>query len=193
MTDRRSTRSADRTDAIMRATLEVAQEIGYAKLSIEAVAARAGVGKHTVYRRWPSKGMLFHDSVLSLLQPTADLPETDDVKADFRRRLHATVDMMASEPWGPLFQALAGEIQHDPVVAASLNERFFGPLEVHSAARIERAKAAGQIAPDFDPSLAQAMLAGPVYYRFLITQEPVTYAFVDGLIEALFAGMEPRA
>jgi len=187
------TRSADRTDAIMRATLEVAQEIGYAKLSIEAVAARAGVGKHTIYRRWPSKGMLFHDSLLSMLAPAADFPETEDVKADFRQRLHATVDLMAAEPWGPLFQALAGEVQHDPVVAASLNERFFGPLEARSVARIERAQASGQIAADFDPSLAQAMLAGPLYYRFLITKEPVTYEFVDGLIEALFAGMAPRA
>jgi AcrR family transcriptional regulator len=186
------TRSADRTDAIMRATIEVAQEIGYAKLSIEGVAARAGVGKHTIYRRWPSKGMLFHDSLLNMLEPEADFPETDDVKADFRRRLHSTVDLMATEPFGPLFQALAGEIQHDPVVAASLNERFFGPLEARSAARIERAKAAGQIDPDFDPALAQAMLTGPLYYRFLITKEPVTHEFVDALLDALFAGMEPR-
>ena len=192
MTDRRTTRSADRTEAIMRATLEVAQEIGYAKLSIEAVAARAGVGKHTIYRRWPSKGMLFHDSLLGSLEPAADFPETDDVQADFRQRLHATVDLMAGEPWGPLFQALAGEVQHDPAVAASLNERFFGPLEARSAARIERAQAAGQVAADFDPALAQAMLAGPLYYRFLITKEPVTYEFVDGLVDALFAGMTPR-
>ena len=53
----------------MRVTIELAQEIGYAKLSIEAVAARAGVGKHTVYRRWPSKAMLFHDSLLQRCIP----------------------------------------------------------------------------------------------------------------------------
>ncbi|GHE14660.1 helix-turn-helix domain-containing protein [Streptomyces alanosinicus] len=56
MTDRRASRADNRAEAIMRATLDVALEVGYANLSIEAVAARAGVGKHTVYRRWSSRG-----------------------------------------------------------------------------------------------------------------------------------------
>ncbi|MGH8880502.1 MAG: TetR/AcrR family transcriptional regulator, partial [Stackebrandtia sp.] len=192
MTNEGTTRADDRTQAIMRATLEVAKELGYSKLSIEAVAARAGVGKHTIYRRWPSKGMLFHDSLMALREPGAVFPETGDIDADLRRRMHATVDMMTTEPWGPLFQALAGEIQHDPVVAASLNERFFRPLEEKTAARIKRAKEQGQLSADFDPDLAQAMLAGPLYYRFLITQEPVTHDYVDRVLDALFAGMAAR-
>jgi AcrR family transcriptional regulator len=192
MNDTRPRRADDRTDAIMRATIALAQEIGYAKLSIEAVAARAGVGKHTVYRRWSSKAMLFHDSLLQLHPPVPDFPDTGDVEADLRHRMHATVDLMGTDPWGPLFQALAGEIQHDPAVAASLNERFFRPLAERTVARLREAREQDQIAADFDIELAQEILAGPLYYRFLISQEPVTHEIADRLLKALFAGMTPR-
>lgn len=192
MSDDRPRRTDDRTDAIMRVTIDLAREIGYAKLSIEAVASRAGVGKHTIYRRWPSKGMLFHDSLLTLHPAVPDFPDTDDVEADLRRRLHATVELMGTDPWGPLFRALAGEIQHDPAVAASLNERFFRPLAERTAVRLRKAREQGQIADDLDVELAQAILAGPVYYRFLISQEPVTHEIVDRILEAVLAGMRPR-
>lgn len=192
MTDSRATRADDRTRAIMQATIDLTREIGYAKLSIEAVAARAGVGKHTVYRRWPSKSMLFHDSLLQLRPPAPDFPDTDDVEADLRRRMHATADLMGTDPWGPLFRALAGEIQHDPAVAASLNERFLRPQTERTLLRLEKARDQGQIDPDFDLELAQEILAGPLYYRFLISQEPVTHEVADRLLKALFAGMAPR-
>ena len=192
MTDNRATRADDRTDAIMRATIDLTQELGYAKLSIEAVAARAGVGKHTVYRRWPSKAMLFHDSLLTLRPPVPDFPDTGDLEADLARRMHATVDLMSAEPWGPLVRALVGEMQHDPAVAASLDERFFAPQAERTAARIRAAKQQGQVAADVDPGLAQAILAGPMYYRFLISKQPVTHEDVDRMLSAVFAGFAPR-
>src|SRR5689334_736742 len=105
---------ATRTETIMRATLDLAREVGYAKLSIEGVASRAGVGKHTIYRRWPSKGLLFHDALLTLNEPVLDYPDTGDVMADLRRQIHGTVDLLGTPPWGPLYQALLGEAQHDP-------------------------------------------------------------------------------
>jgi AcrR family transcriptional regulator len=187
MTDR-----ATRTETIMRATLDLAQEVGYAKLSIEAVAARAGVGKHTVYRRWPSKGLLFLDSLLSLNEPVLDYPDTGDVMADLRRQIHATVDLLATSPWAGLYRALVGEAQHDPAVAAGLNERFIRPQADKTVARLEAAKAQGQISSDLDLDLAMAILSGPLYFTFLVTQEPVTHDYIDRVLHALFAGMGPR-
>ncbi len=103
------------TRAIMRTTLELGgQEVGYAKLSIEAIATRAGVGKHTVYRRWPSKGALLLDSLLSLSDAVLDYADTGDVVADLRKQIYAAVDLLARAPFRPLFQALVGEAQHDP-------------------------------------------------------------------------------
>ncbi|MFB7918389.1 TetR/AcrR family transcriptional regulator [Streptomyces sp. NPDC056061] len=192
MTDKRSGRAADRTEAIMRTTLELGQELGYAKLSIEAVAARAGAGKHTIYRRWPSKGALFLDSLLSLHTPDLDYPDTGDVVADLRTQIHAAVDLLSGPPLGPLYQALVVEAQHDPQVAAALNERFITPQADKTVARLKSARDQGQLSPDFDLDLAMAILSGPLYYQFLIAREPLTHAYVDRVVEALLLGMRPR-
>lgn len=182
----------DLTHAIMRTTLDLGRELGYAKLSIEAIAARAGVGKHTIYRRWSSKGALLLDSALSLSQSDLDYPDTGDIAADLRTQIYATVDLLATAPLRSLFQALVSEAQHDPGVAAALNERFIAPQADRTVARLETARRQGQLAPDFDLDLAMAMLSGPLYFRLLITQEPLTHAYIDRILDALFTGMGPR-
>ncbi|MET7642535.1 TetR/AcrR family transcriptional regulator [Streptomyces sp. NPDC005426] len=183
----------DLTESIKRTTLELGQELGYAKLSIEAIAARAGVGKHTIYRRWPSKGALLLDSLLSLNEPGLDYPDTGDVLADLRQQIHEAVDLLTAAPLRPLFQALVGEAQHDPGVAAALNERFIAPQADKTVARLRTAREQGQLSPDFDLDLAMAILSGPLYFRLLITQEPLTHEYVDRTLDALFTGMGPRA
>ena len=192
MTDRQATRAVDRTETIMRATLDLARELGYSKLSIEGVAARAGVGKHTIYRRWPSKGLLFLDALLSHNEPVLAYPDTGDITADLLHQAHAAVDLLGTPPWGPLFQDLLGEAQHDPAVAAALNERFIRPQAERTSTRLKAAQEQGQISADLDLDLAMSILSGPLYFRFLITQEPMTHDYIDRVYEALFTGMAPR-
>jgi AcrR family transcriptional regulator len=182
-------RAAARTAAIMQATLALAKEGGYASLSIEAVAARAGVGKHTIYRRWPSKGLLFLDSLLSENAPVLDFPDTGDVLADLRQQAYAAVDLLASPPWGPLYQALIGEAQHDPAVADGLSERFIRPQTERTVARVRAARDQGQVSSDLDLDIVMAILSGPLYFRLLITQEPMTHDYVDRVFQALFSGL----
>ncbi|MGY3847119.1 TetR/AcrR family transcriptional regulator [Streptomyces hydrogenans] len=182
----------DLTEAIMRTTLELGQELGYAKLSIEAIAARAGVGKHTVYRRWPSKGALLLDSLLSRSASALDYPDSGDLRADLRRQIHEAVGLLAGGPLSPLFKSLVGEAQHDPGVAEALNERFIAPQAAKTVARLEAARDQGQLSPDFDLDLAMAILSGPLYFRLLITGKPLTPEYVDRVLDALFAGMAPR-
>ncbi|MFI9841900.1 TetR/AcrR family transcriptional regulator [Nonomuraea sp. NPDC051941] len=191
MTDTPHRRGADRTEAIMRTTLELGQEIGYAKLSIEAVAARAGASKQTIYRRWSSKGALLLDSLLSLNEPGLDYPDTGDIVADLRAQIRAAVDLLATPPFGPLYKALISEAQHNPEVAAALNERFITPQADRTVARLKAARDQGQLSPGFDLDLAMAILSGPLYFQLLITQEQLTYEYVDRILDALFAGMGP--
>lgn len=176
----------------MRASLDLALEVGYAKLSIEAVAARAGVGKHTVYRRWSSRGLLFLDAVLNLSTDGLSHPNTGDVVADLRETMTKAVDLLGRPPWGPLYQALIGEAQHDPEVAAALNQRFIEPQTADTLARLKAAKDQGELAPDFDLDLAFDILSGPLYYRLLVTQKPITHDYIDRVLQAVFAGMSPR-
>jgi AcrR family transcriptional regulator len=190
MTERR--RSAPRTEAIMQAALDLALEVGYAKLSVDAVAARAGVGKDTIYRRWPNKALLFLDAVLSSSAPTLGHRDTGDIVADLREVMIRAVDLLAQPPWGPLYQNLIGEAQHNPEVAAALNERFIQPQTADTLARLRAAKDQGQLAPDFDVDLGFEMLSGPLYFRLLITQQPLTHAYLESVLQAAFAGMAPR-
>jgi hypothetical protein len=125
-------------------------------------------------------------------EPALDIPYTGDVMADLRQQTYGAVDLLGIPPWGPLYQALVGEAQHDPAVAAGLNERFIRPQTERTIARLETAKQQGQISPDFDLDLAMAILSGPLYFTFLITQEPLTHDYIDRAFEALFAGMAPR-
>ncbi|GAA4902942.1 TetR family transcriptional regulator [Stackebrandtia albiflava] len=187
-----SRRGHDRTEAIMRTMLELGRETGYARLSIEAVARRAGVGKHTVYRRWTSKGALLLDSLLSLHRHDLDYPDTGDVRADLRAQIHRVADLMTAPPFGPLFRALVAEAQHDPDVATALHAQFTRPQEERTVARLNTARDRGELSPDFDLDLAMAILSGPLYFRFLITREPLTHEYVDQVLDALFAGMGPR-
>jgi len=192
MTDRSPAR-ADRTEVIRQAALDLALEVGFNRLSIEAVAARAGVGKHTIYRRWPSKGALFMDAVLSVNPPALEYPDTGDVEADLRTQVHAAIDLVGRPPFGPLYRALLGEAQHAPAIAAAVNERFIAPQTQRTIARLEAARDQGQIAEEFDLELAMDMWSGPLYYRFLITQEPITHEHADRVLAALLAGMRPRS
>jgi AcrR family transcriptional regulator len=188
----RTPRNPDRTEVIRQATLDLALELGFNGLSIEAVAARAGVGKHTIYRRWSSKGALFLDAVLSLDPGALEYPDTGDVAADLRTQVHAAIDLVGRPPFGPLYRALLGEAQHDRAIAAAVNERFITPQRERTIARLEAARAQGQIAPDFDLDLAMELWSGPLYYRFLVTQEPMTHEYADRVLEALLLGMSPR-
>jgi len=192
MAEKRPDRALDRTELIKQTTLELAQEVGFTKLSIEAVAARAGVGKHTIYRRWPSKGALFLDALLPTDERVTDFPNTGDIEADLRTQTYAAVDLLGRPPFGPLYQALLGEAQHDPSVAATLNERFIAPQAQRLRARLKLAQRQGQLSPEFDLDLAMAILSGAFYFQFLVTQELVSHNYVDRVFSTLFAGMRPR-
>lgn len=192
MTASPPTRGAARTAAIMQATLDLAQENGYAALSIEAVAARAGVGKNTIYRRWVSKGELFLDALLSRNQPVLDFADTGDLLTDLREQAYAVTELLANGPWGPLYRALVAEAQHDPAVAAGLDERFIRPQTERTVARVRRGQEQGQVSPDVDLDLVMTILSGPLYYRLLIAREPVSREFIDSVFATLFAGLGPR-
>ncbi|MFB4317305.1 TetR-like C-terminal domain-containing protein [Actinomadura sp. 21ATH] len=118
--------------------------------------------------------------------------DTGDIVADLREVITRAAALLGRPPWGQLYQDLIGEAQHNPEVAAALNERFIQPQAADTLARLKRAKEQGQLAPDFDLDLAFELLSGPLYFRLLITQEPLTPAHIDRVLHAIFAGMGPQ-
>ncbi len=135
---------------------------------------------------------MFLDSLLSLNESELNYPDTGDIEADLREQIYAAVDLLSKPPLGPLYQALLVEAQQDPQVAEALNERFIGPQEEKTIARLRKARDQGQLSSDFDLSLAMALLSGPFYFQVLITRKPLTHEYVDRVIEAVFAGIGPK-
>ncbi|SHN45227.1 TetR/AcrR family transcriptional regulator [Cryptosporangium aurantiacum] len=201
MTTRRaSPNAARRNEASRRATLTAAfdllQEVGYAKLSIEGIAARAGVGKQTIYRWWPSKGAVVFDAFL-LLSESAEggppvLPDTGDLEADLTAVLLATIEELNDPRYDQPMRALATEIAHDPELAAAYAERLDGPLKDAKRQRLRSAQQAGQLADDLDLDVAVEMIWGPVLNRWLQRSGPLTADYIDRVITTALNGLRPR-
>lgn len=176
----------------MRVTLELAQEVGYAKLSIEGIASRAGVGKHTVYRRWSSKGAVFLDALLSSIEGDLGYPYTGDLVADLRVQMTNAVSLLATPPYDRLYAALVGEAQHDPAVAKALYERFVQPQAERTADRLRAAQEDGQLSRDLDLDTVVMLLYGSYYHKLLLTPFPLSMRDVDIVLDTFFTiGLRP--
>ncbi|MEU9147439.1 TetR/AcrR family transcriptional regulator [Streptomyces sp. NPDC048349] len=191
-----ATRRSDRSRrAILDAALALVGEVGYNKLTVEAIAARAGVGKQTIYRWWPSKAAVLLDASLSLAGDAetearwTGFPDTGDLAADLKYVLRATVDELCDEKYEAPARALTAAGATDPELGARFNERLLEPQLALYEARLRTARDAGQLAPDTDLRLTVEMLLGPLTYRWLLRTQPLTHAFADALVDRVLGGV----
>ncbi|WP_182908337.1 TetR/AcrR family transcriptional regulator [Microbispora sp. H13382] len=181
--------------AILTAAFELVGEVGYAKLSIEGIAARAGVGKQTIYRWWPSKGAVLFDAFLMLSEgedDSAALPDTGDLEADLKTVLRATVAELNDPRYDEPMRALNTEILHDPALAAIYAERLDRPMKELKKQRLRSAQRAGQLSGDLDLDVAIEMLWGPLLNRWLQRSGPLTPEYADSVVETALNGLRPR-
>jgi AcrR family transcriptional regulator len=169
--------------AILSAAADLLGEVGYTKLTVEAIATRAAVGKQTIYRWWPDKGAVVLDAYLALVEADQDLdfPDRGDLEADLRLVLGSLVDSLADPVFERRYRALLAAIQDDPELAAGLLDRLLKPWLEATRRRLRAARRAGQIA-DVDLDVAAELLYGPVYYRWLLRTGPITRQYVDAVV-----------
>ncbi|NUW31919.1 TetR/AcrR family transcriptional regulator [Nonomuraea sp. SMC257] len=199
MSDARKPYPARRSERSRHAILEAARaligEVGYGKVSIEAIAARAGVGKQTIYRWWPSKGAVVFESILALSQdPQSEeiaLPDTGDIEADLKLVMRATAAEFADPAFEAPIRALTSEIVNDPDLAAQYHERLAGPLEEAKKARLRAAQEAGQLAADADLDLVLDVLYSPLHRRWLYRSGPLTPEYADALVDVTLRAFRP--
>ncbi|GAA4512629.1 TetR/AcrR family transcriptional regulator [Actinoallomurus oryzae] len=188
-------RSPQTTAAIREAALAMARESGLAKVSIEGIAARAGVGKRTIYRWWPSKGAVVLDAWAQRLEDRLHKRLQSAQSDDFEADLKQTVKESWLEVIGDSRSVLAGligEAQHDPDLAIELRDRLIGPARDRVAARIRRAQDEGQVAPDIDPYRAIDLIYAQLYYRLLVAPGPHDEAFTESVVDLALRGLRPR-
>ncbi|MGV9269859.1 TetR/AcrR family transcriptional regulator [Kitasatospora sp. NPDC003701] len=188
---RRSERSRQ---AVLTAAAELVAEVGFGKLTIEAIAARAGVGKQTIYRWWPSKGAVVFDAFQAANEDASGslaLPDTGDLAADLRTVLRPTADQLADPGFGNTGRGLISEYLRDPALLREYRQRLLDPLLEVTKARLHSAREAGQLAADADLDLAVELLYGPMYYRWLHGLGPLDHAYADRLVDAALRALRP--
>jgi AcrR family transcriptional regulator len=194
-TNRNSNRRAERSkQAILDATRELlAEEGGVRALTVEAVAARSGVAKTTIYRRWRDKWQLALDAVMIDMLPRFDNPvDVGDTRKELLTFVNSVVKMLRARPYGPAMQALVSEIATQPELARVYLEQVVEPRRAQLAPVIERGIARGDLRPDTDVRLIHELLVGPIFYRLLFSGGPLDRNLNTRLVDATLEGFAPR-
>jgi AcrR family transcriptional regulator len=177
--------------AILRSTLKLLEKNGFSELTIESVAARAGVGKATVYRWWPNKAVLIADAFASSTTRKLHFPDTGSVRTDMSQQMRQVIKIFGSRR-GRIVSAILGGGQSDRDLIAAFRERFLWPRRREAYATLERGILRGELRKDVDKDLLLDALYGPIYMRFLIRHDKLTPDFVDRLCKLVLGGADPQ-
>ncbi|QZN86761.1 TetR/AcrR family transcriptional regulator [Cellulomonas sp. C5510] len=175
-------RDEAKDEAILSAARELLRERGYAGMTMDAVAERAGAGKATVYRRWSSKVQLTVDSMLCAKQLTIDeVPDTGSLRDD----LLAVATRASRLKNDDLMHGVMSAIREEPEVAAVFHEQFVASQARLMRDVLERAELRGETSPDADVEMITAVALAMVHYRKVVAHRPMDAAFAARLVDAV--------
>src|SRR5918992_4256817 len=186
---RRSERSHE---SIIAATQELLVERSYPEVTIEGIAARAGVGKQTIYRWWPSKAALVLEAYLAGSDAVPLPAESKTAREDVRALLGWLIGVLAQPIGGHVVAGLVGDLQHDADLAEGFHRDVVPARREAMLAALERARARGELRADADLELAVDALHGAVFYRFLLSGAPLDADFADRLAGQMVKGLAAR-
>jgi len=179
-------RSEEAHQAILNATLELLVEVGFSALTVEGVANRAGVGKATIYRRWPSKLPLVVEAFGQL--PGFENFDTGDLAEDLKKMLRGYLDVFNSTPLSAVLPSLAGERTHNPELS-----QLFEPVSKDRRRPLvkafERAVARGEVPEDLDLDLAADLVVGPIAVALFFKGGRLNQKMVGPMVDLALAGI----
>ena len=184
-------RSQEADRAILTATAELLADRGLSAMSIEEVAARAGVGKTTIYRRWPSKGLLALDAFVTSFREAQPPNDTGTLRGDLLAALHAWVRAVTQTPMGRMLTSLIAEAQHDPELRGAWRDRVLEPLRVQHRIMLDRAIERGEIPASVDRDVVLDLFFGAAEHRLLLGHLPMTDDFIGQVVDVILDGIQP--
>lgn len=195
--NRRSVRAAagaavfqdDVTAAITRAVFRELALTGYAALSMEAVAKRAGVGKAAIYRRWPSKLPMVVDLLSKIGAPMAETPDTGSLEGDLRAFLARTARLLRRPLVKRILPDLHAEMARTPELAVAVQSGIQAERRDWGRFLLRRAVARSELRPELDQDLALDLFAAPLYWRLIVTGLPTAPNYTDKLVAMTMAGL----
>ena len=173
--------------AIIQATLELLDDQGYARLSVEAVAARAGVGKATIYRRWPGKEQLVVHAIATVTETRTRERLNGSLRDDLVVSIDRTLRKHATTLAGRLVNRLVGE---DPGLMACYRAQVVEPRRARLACRLQRAVDDGELRRDLNLEDVIDALVGPVLYGAIVGGAACTLdrAYVERIVDLVLRG-----
>ena len=173
--------------AILDCANALLEEIGFANMSVEGIAARAGVGKATIYRRWPNKASVVMDAFLAATAKEIAFPDTGSAREDIRRQMRSVVKVL-NGPRGRTIATLIGVVQSDHELADAFRTRFVAVRRGEAKAVVQRGIASGEFKPDMDLESILDCLYGPLYFRLLIGHDKASAKYADQLVDLVLRG-----
>lgn len=177
-------RSPQADRAILDATLEVLAEVGFGRLTVERVAEYAGVGKATIYRRWPAKMALVLAAVDELSRSPSPEIDTGTTRGDLILLLASMISAITTTIAGRILPGLIAETALSPELRDALTHLWVTRRELLLAV-LERGVARGELPGPADLGLTADLLYGAVHYRFLVSATPMNPDFAENLVDAV--------
>ncbi len=186
-------RRAAARQAIVHATAALLAEHGFRATTMDAIAARAGVAKNTIYRRWSSKEELVTDALAELTAPQLETSEGADAYARLLDRAGNSARTFADPVVGRILPDLLGELQRNSAFAVLFAERILKPRRQAVVDDIRREMERGELRPDLDPDHVADLLVGPQLLRLLLPYEG-SYGVAEypaELLDTIWSGIAP--
>jgi AcrR family transcriptional regulator len=175
-------------ESVLRATVDSLADTGYAELSVDAIARRAGTSKPAIYRRWPSKAHLVHEAVFPIGEATS-IPDTGSLAADVREMVRRTAAILSTPASRAALPGLVAEMASDPTLHAALLERFRDVLFRGLSECLDRASVRGEVRPDVEPADLIDALAGTTFMAMLTRPTAIGEAWVQRIAYVIMKGI----
>ncbi len=188
-------RDAGTTQSILKAALELGMELGFDGLTMEGIAARAGVGKSTIYRRWPDIWAIVADAVFADVGRIAPIHERATARESFRVSMRLVARSFRGHH-GEILRPLIGRAQVDKNLRHALGTHWLSARREISREIVRRGIASGELRAGLEPDIVLDALYGPLYHRLLLPYDGdavhLSDAYIDALIDTVFGGLERK-
>ncbi|HEX2285227.1 MAG TPA: TetR/AcrR family transcriptional regulator [Mycobacterium sp.] len=174
--------------AVLDATVELLGETGYAALSVDAIARRAGTSKPAIYRRWPGKAHVVHEAVFPISEAT-ELPDTGSLRGDVREMMRRTAAVLTTPAARAALPGLVGEMAADPALHAALLERFGHVLSRGLTDWLDQAVARGEVRPEVTAADLVEAIAGITFMALITRGDALDDAWVERTAELITRGI----
>ena len=185
-------RSSRTNRAILDATREILAEGGVRALTVEKVAARSGVAKTTIYRRWRGKDELALAVLIDMVEHVVATPDLDSTRDELVAFVNSAVEILGSTLMGRVMQGLVSDLATDPELAEAFQTRVVAMRVAEVRRLVERGIERGELRRDADVELVHELLFGPVYYRLLLSGAPLEPGLAERIVDAVLPAIAAR-